>query len=46
MEDNFFLSLILGIIIGFIFTMFFTRTAAVHAVGFGLECADKVLNNP
>lgn len=46
-DTNFSIGFILvGVIIGFIITMLFTKIAAVNAVGFGLECADKVLNNP
>ena len=35
-----------GILIGIIFAMCMTRIAARNAVGFGVECADKTLNNP
>ena len=39
-------SLFLSFMAGAIITMFLIRITANHATGFGIECADKVLNNP
>lgn len=45
-NTDYLLGLIIGIIIGFIFTMLLIIITAVRAIGFGLGCADTVLNNP
>lgn len=43
---DYILCLIIGIIVGSIFTTLLIKITAVHATGFGLVCADTVLNNP
>jgi len=45
-DTDILLGFLFGFIFGSIFTMLLIRASAVCAVGFGLECADKVLNNP
>lgn len=37
---------IIGILIGAIFSMILIWATAINARGFGLKCANKVLNNP
>lgn len=48
MEDTslFNIGLIVGILVGAVFSMLMIRSTANQAIGFGLVCADKVLNNP
>ena len=43
---NVLIGLTFGLLIGVIFAMSMTRIAARNAIGFGVECADEVLNNP
>jgi hypothetical protein len=36
----------IGSVVGIIFVMLMISMTATNATGFGIECADKVLNNP
>lgn len=39
-------NLLVGILVGAIFSTILIRATATDAIGFGLECANRVLNNP
>lgn len=48
MEDAtlFNIGLLVGILFGAVSSMLMIKTTAIHAIGYGLDCANKVLNNP
>lgn len=46
MNNDIGLGLVIGILIGAIFTAIMISFTASRGIGFGLGCADKVLNNP
>lgn len=48
MEDttSIIIGLIVGILVGAVFSMSMIMITASHAIGYSLECANKVLNNP
>ena len=45
-ENTLALTLIYGILIGAILSAILIWATATNAIGFGLKCANKVLNNP
>ena len=44
--ETFVFGLGIGFFVGAIVSMILTWATATNAIGFGLECADRVLNNP
>ena len=41
-----FIGLIFGILVGAIYSMILIWATAINSTGFGLKCANRVLNNP